>query len=114
MEKKDSVYKSMKRIETETARLGSTDLSVDPTESQDPEENLEIPEPHLSSENLSIQPFQESIVETSEREKSSKSDEKMQRFKGLVNPGIERIDSQIQVWNLISFLTIRVRLSNHL
>ncbi|XP_023348442.1 uncharacterized protein LOC111717154 isoform X2 [Eurytemora carolleeae] len=100
MEKKDSVYKSMKRIETETARLGSTDLSVDPTESQNPEENLEIPEPHLSSENLSIQPFQESIVETSEREKSSKSDEKMQRFKGLVNPGIERIDSQIQVSTL--------------
>ena len=89
MEKKHS----MKRIETETARLGSTDLSVDPTESQDPEV-LEI---HLSSENLSIQPFQESIVETSEGEKSSKSDEKMLRFKGLVNPGIERIDSQIQV-----------------
>ena len=84
----------------ESTRLGS-DTEENLWLGSDPEEKLEnekILENQPFSEQLSIQPFQESILETSEMEKSSKSGKQFPRFEGLEGSGtVQRIDSQIQV-----------------
>ena len=112
--KKGTLQGSLRKDDTSTdienLRLGSDPeenlrLGSDPEENtrlgSDTEEKLEnekILENQPFSEQLSIQPFQESILETSEMEKSSKSGKQFPRFEGLEGSGtVQRIDSQIQV-----------------